>query len=105
MPVTIAEIMILESLGIYEPGKAGPEILAGETALDGKFPVNTSGGLLRKGHPVGATGIAQIVELTEQLQGRCGKRQVEGARVALAHNGGGVVGREAASMCVTILTR
>jgi acetyl-CoA acetyltransferase len=54
---------------------------------------------------VGATGIAQIVELTEQLQGRCGKRQVEGATVALAHNGGGVVGREAASMCVTILNR
>jgi acetyl-CoA acetyltransferase len=67
--------------------------------------VNSSGGLLRKGHPVGATGIAQIVELTEQLQGRCGKRQIEAAAVALAHNGGGVVGREAASMCVTILTR
>jgi acetyl-CoA acetyltransferase len=65
--------------------------------------VNTSGGLLRKGHPVGATGIAQVVELTEQLQGRCGERQVAGATAALAHNGGGVVGNGAASMCVTIL--
>jgi acetyl-CoA acetyltransferase len=67
--------------------------------------VNPSGGLLRKGHPVGATGIAQIVELTEQLQGRSGPRQVRGARVALAHNGGGNIGTDAAAMCVTILTR
>ena len=66
-------------------------------------PVNTSGGLLRKGHPVGATGIAQIVELTEQLQGRCGARQVEGAKLALAQNGGGIKGGEAAAMLVTIL--
>ena len=74
------------------------------TRLGGRCPVNTSGGLLRKGHPVGATGIAQIVELTEQLQGRSGQRQVEGAKVALAHNGGGTIGPDAAAMCVTILT-
>ena len=67
--------------------------------------MNTSGGLLRKGHPVGATGIAQIVELTEQLQGRCDKRQVDNAKVALAHNGGGAIGMDAAAMCVTILAR
>jgi acetyl-CoA acetyltransferase len=67
------------------------------------LPVNTSGGLLRKGHPVGATGIAQVVELTEQLQGRCGDRQVEGARIGLAHNGGGTIGTDAAALCVTIL--
>jgi acetyl-CoA acetyltransferase len=101
----IGELTAYESLGLCEKGESGKLIDEGATKLGGRLPVNTSGGLLRKGHPVGATGIAQIVELTEQLQGRCGKRQVEGATVALAHNGGGVVGREAASMCVTILTR
>ena len=75
----------------------------GATKLGGRLPVNTSGGLLRKGHPVGATGIAQIVELTEQLQGRAGDRQVDNARVALAHNGGGNIGIDAAALCVTIL--
>ena len=59
--------------------------------------------MLRKGHPVGATGIAQIVELTEQLQGRSGDRQVEGATVGLAQNGGGNIGADVAAMCVTIL--
>ncbi len=65
--------------------------------------MNPSGGLLRKGHPVGATGIAQVVELAEQLQGRSGARQVAGARVALAQNGGGAIGTDAAAMCVTVL--
>ncbi len=101
----IAEITAYESLGLCQKGGGGKLIDEGVTKLGGRIPVNTSGGLLRKGHPVGATGVAQIVELAEQLQGRCGKRQVQGARVALAHNGGGVVGREAASMCVTILVR
>lgn len=101
----VAELIAYESLGLCKKGESGKLIDDGVTKLGGRLPVNTSGGLLRKGHPLGATGIAQIVELTEQLQGRCGKRQVEGAKVALAHNGGGVVGREAASMCVTILVR
>jgi acetyl-CoA acetyltransferase len=101
----IAEIIAYESLGLCRNGEGGKLIEEGVTRLGGRLPVNTSGGLLRKGHPVGATGVAQIVELTEQLQGRCGERQAEGAKVALAHNGGGVVGREAASMCVTILVR
>jgi acetyl-CoA acetyltransferase len=100
-----AEIMAYESLGLCAKGEGGKLIDAGETRLGGRIPVNTSGGLLRKGHPVGATGIAQIVELTEQLQGRSGKRQVEGARLALAHNGGGSIGTDAAAMCVTILRR
>ena len=65
--------------------------------------MNTSGGLLRKGHPVGATGIAQIVGLTEQLQGRSGKRQVEGATLGLAQNGGGNIGADVAAMVVTVL--
>jgi acetyl-CoA acetyltransferase len=73
------------------------------TTLGGRLPVNTSGGLLRKGHPVGATGTAQIVELTEQLQGRAGPRQVPGARVAMAQNGGGNLGTDVAAMCVTML--
>jgi acetyl-CoA acetyltransferase len=99
-----AEITAYESLGLCPKGEGGKLIDAGATRLGGRIPVNTSGGLLRKGHPVGATGIAQIVELTEQLQGRSGERQVEGAKVALAHNGGGNIGVDAAAMCVTILT-
>ena len=100
-----AELMAYESLGLCAKGEGGKLIDSGATKLGGRIPVNTSGGLLRKGHPVGATGIAQIVELTEQLQGRCGTRQVAGAKVALAHNGGGAIGLDAAAMCVTILMR
>jgi acetyl-CoA acetyltransferase len=98
-----AEILAYESLGLCAKGDGGKLVDSGATRLGGRIPVNTSGGLLRKGHPVGATGLAQIVELTEQLQGRSGPRQVAGARVALAHNGGGNVGSDAAAMCVTIL--
>lgn len=98
-----AEVMAYESLGLCPKGEGGPFVASGTTKLGGRIPVNTSGGLLRKGHPVGATGIAQIVELTEQLQGRSGKRQVENARVGLAQNGGGAIGTDAAAMCVTIL--
>jgi acetyl-CoA acetyltransferase len=99
-----AEIAAYESLGLCPKGDGGKLIDEGATRLGGRLPVNTSGGLLRKGHPVGATGTAQIVELTEQLQGRSGDRQVEGAKVALAHNGGGNIGPDAAAMCVTILS-
>jgi len=98
-----AEVSATESLGLCAKGEGGRLVEEGATRLGGRIPVNTSGGLLRKGHPVGATGIAQIVELTEQLQGRSGPRQVQGARVALAHNGGGNIGTDAAAMCVTIL--
>jgi acetyl-CoA acetyltransferase len=100
-----AELMAYESLGLCPKGEGGCLVDEGATRLGGRVPVNTSGGLLRKGHPVGATGIAQIVELTEQLQGRSGARQVSGARIALAHNGGGAIGTDAAAMCVTILAR
>jgi acetyl-CoA acetyltransferase len=75
----------------------------GVTALGGRIPVNASGGLLRKGHPVGATGAAQVVELAEQLWGRSGARQVPGARIGLAHNGGGMIGTDAAATVVSIL--
>jgi acetyl-CoA acetyltransferase len=100
-----AEILSYESIGLCAKGEGGKLVEAGETRLGGRIPVNVSGGLLRKGHPVGATGIAQIVELTEQLQGRAGRRQVENAVVALAQNGGGNIGPDAAAMCVTILAR
>jgi acetyl-CoA acetyltransferase len=100
-----AELMAYESLGLCQKGEGGKLVDEGAPQLGGRIPVNTSGGLLRKGHPVGATGIAQIVELTEQLQGRSGARQVPNAKVALAHNGGGAIGTDAAAMCVTILTR
>jgi acetyl-CoA acetyltransferase len=98
-----AEVSAYESLSLCARGEGGPLVASGATKLGGRIPVNTSGGLLRKGHPVGATGIAQIVELCEQLQGRSGARQVERARLALAHNGGGNIGSDAAAMCVTIL--
>jgi acetyl-CoA acetyltransferase len=98
-----AEIMAYEQLGLCPKGEGGKHVASGASKLGGRQPVNTSGGLLRKGHPVGATGLAQIVELTEQLQGRAGPRQVEGAKLALAQNGGGKKGNDAAAMVVTIL--
>jgi acetyl-CoA acetyltransferase len=99
-----AELMVYEELGLCGPGD-GPELLAsGETALGGRRPVNPSGGLLSKGHPIGATGCGQLVELVNQLRGRCGDRQVPDARVALAENGGGFLGTDAAATVVTILS-
>jgi acetyl-CoA C-acetyltransferase len=86
---TIAEIMATEALGFFEPGQGGPAVENGLTALGGKIPVNTSGGLKSKGHPVGATGVAQVFEITNQLRGEAGQRQVEGARIGMAQNMGG----------------
>jgi len=100
-----AELMAYESIGLCKKGDGGRLIAEGATKLGGRIPVSTSGGLLRKGHPIGATGIAQIVEITEQLQGRSGARQVAGARLGLCHNGGGNIGVDAAAQCVTILGR
>lgn len=97
---TIAEICVIEGLGFAERGKGGEAAESGLTALGGKIPVNTSGGLKAKGHPVGATGVAQIYELVKQLRGEAGERQVEGARVGLAQNMGGSGG----STAVHILT-
>ena len=87
---TIAELMVLEALGVFAPGAAGPAALAGETRREGRFPVNPSGGLKSKGHPVGATGVAQIVEIVKQLRGTAENgRQLKQARRALAQNMGG----------------
>ncbi len=99
-----AELLLYEELGLCAPGE-GPKLLAsGATALGGRVPVNPSGGLLSRGHPIGATGCGQLVELVDQLRGRCGARQVEGARVALAENGGGFIGADAAATVVTVLS-
>ncbi|MFX5547084.1 thiolase family protein, partial [Acinetobacter baumannii] len=77
----------------------------GETAIGGRVPVNPSGGLESKGHPVGATGLAQVHELVAQLRHEAGARQVDGARIAIAENGGGLHGIEEAVACVTILSK
>jgi acetyl-CoA acetyltransferase len=98
-----AELFLYEQLGLCGAGGA-PELLAsGATRLGGRLPVNPSGGLLSRGHPIGATGLAQLVEVVDQLRGRCGERQVEGARVALAENGGGHIAGEEAVAVATIL--
>lgn len=86
---TIAEILAMEDLGFCQKGEGGEFVGTGATKLGGKIPVNTSGGLKACGHPVAATGIKQIIEVTHQLQKRAGKRQVNGANVGLTHNVGG----------------
>jgi acetyl-CoA acetyltransferase len=99
-----SEIIHSEYLGLCPKGEGGLLVESGATRLGGRIPVSTSGGLLRKGHPIGATGVAQIVELTEQLQGRSGPRQVQGARVGIAENGGGYVRDSVGTLVVTILS-
>jgi len=98
-----AELIVLEELGVCEPGRAPALLRAGETRIGGRLPVNPSGGLQSKGHPLGATGLAQVIELVDQLRGRSGERQVAGARLALAENAGGYLGPDAAVATITIL--
>lgn len=98
---TIAEIIALEDLGFCGRGGGGPFSASGATALGGEVPVNTSGGLKSKGHPVGATGVAQLCELVTQLRGEGGERQVKDATLGLAENLGG----SGATCVVTILER
>lgn len=87
---TIAEIVVSEDLGFFEKGKGGEAAASGQTSIECKLvPLNTSGGLKSKGHPVGATGVAQIIELYEQLNGTAGERQVKDAHLGLAQNMGG----------------
>jgi acetyl-CoA C-acetyltransferase len=86
---TIAEICITEALGFTGKGKGGSFVESGATAIGGKIPVNPSGGLKSKGHPVGATGVAQVIEIVHQLRSEAGERQVHDARVGLAQNMGG----------------
>lgn len=98
-----AEVLQTEMLGLVPPGEGGAAAERGDTSLGGRIPVNTSGGLESKGHPIGASGLGQIFELTEQLRGAAGSRQVTGARFALAENGGGFHRGEEAVASVVIL--
>jgi len=102
---SFCEIYQVEMMGFAEIGRGGELVESGETAIGGRIPVNTSGGLVSKGHPVGATGLSMIYELARQLRGEAGARQVEGATLALSENGGGVIGFDEAACAVTILER
>jgi acetyl-CoA C-acetyltransferase len=98
---TIAEIIAMEDLGIFEKGQASKAVVEGRTAINGEIPINPSGGLKSKGHPVGATGVGQIVEVFDQLTGNSGRRQVNDARIGLTHN----VGATGGSCAVHIFER
>jgi acetyl-CoA acetyltransferase len=100
-----AELIYYETLGLAAPGEGVRLLREGATQLGGRIPVNTSGGLVRKGHPIGATGLAQIHELTLQLRDDAGPRQVPGARFGLAENGGGFIGTDSAAVVVSVLER
>jgi acetyl-CoA acetyltransferase len=102
---SFCEIYQAEMLGFCETGKGGAYVASGATSLGGTLPINVSGGLVSKGHPVGATGLSMIYELVSQLRGECGPRQVHGADIALAENGGGVIGFDEAACSITILRR
>ncbi len=102
---SFCEIYQAEMLGFCPPGEGGRFVESGATMLDGKIPVNTSGGLVSKGHPVGATGLSMIYELAAQLRGEAGPRQIQNAEFALQENGGGVIGLEEAACSVIILQK
>ena len=99
------EMIQIENLQLCAPGEGGPASEQGDTTIGGRIPVNPSGGLESKGHPIGTSGLGQIYELALQLRGEAGARQVAGARHAIAENGGGLYGIEEAVACVTILSK
>ncbi|HFT8006076.1 TPA: thiolase family protein [Burkholderia cenocepacia] len=101
----MGEIIQAENLGFVPLGAGGPAAERGEFTLGGRIPINTSGGLESKGHPLGATGIGQLYELVTQLRGEAGARQVDGARHAIQENGGGLQGVEEAALAIHILSR
>ncbi|WP_228714250.1 thiolase family protein [Prauserella endophytica] len=100
-----AELIVLEELGLCAPGEAVAKLRDGATRIGGELPVNPSGGLQSRGHPLGATGLAQVVELADQLRGRAGARQAGEPQAGLAENAGGYLGPDAAAATVTILSR
>ena len=102
---SFCELYQAEMLGFCPEGEGGKFIERGATMLDGKIPINTSGGLVSKGHPVGATGLSMLYELVTQLRGEAGPRQVKNAEFALQENGGGVIGLEEAACSVIILEK
>ena len=99
------ELHQIEEMGFCPEGQGGPFSESGATQLDGKIPVNPSGGLISRGHPIGASGLAQIYELVTQLRGEAGKRQIKDPKIALAENGGGNIGPGEAAMCVHIIEK
>lgn len=101
----VGEVIEAECLQLFPFGESGAAAERGETSLGGRIPINPSGGLECRGHPIGATGLAQLYELATQLRGRAGKRQVENARLAVAENGGAIYGIEEAACVVTILEK
>ncbi len=102
---SIAEALRVEGLGLFPHGEYPGRVVKGEADLDGRLPINGSGGLLGKGHPLGATGVAQVVEVVRQLRGEAGARQISGAKVGLAHcRGGKAQGVEGTACTVNILT-
>jgi acetyl-CoA acetyltransferase len=98
------ELLAYEELGLCGPGEGAEFALSGHSKFDGEVPVNTSGGLESRGHPVAATGLAQLFELVEQLRHEAGDRQVQGARIAVAENAGGYVVDDTAAAVVTVLS-
>ena len=102
---SFSEIYQAEMLGFCAPGEGGRYIESGAAALGGKRPTNVSGGLISKGHPIGATGLSMVYELCLQLRGEAGERQVKGATIGLAENGGGVMGFDEAACSITILEK
>tara|TARA_R110001583_G_scaffold74100_7_gene205508 strand:+ start:16538 stop:17776 length:1239 start_codon:yes stop_codon:yes gene_type:complete len=101
----MGEIIQVENLQLVPFGEGGPAAERGDFRIGGRVPVNPSGGLESKGHPIGATGLGQVYELVTQLRGEADKRQVEGARVAVQENGGGIVGLEEATAVINIFTK
>jgi len=99
------ELYQTEKLGFCAEGEGGIFAESGATAIDGKLPVNPSGGLISRGHPIGASGLAQIYELVTQLRGEADKRQVNNPCIAMAENGGGTIGTGEAAMCIHILEK
>jgi acetyl-CoA acetyltransferase len=103
---SIAEVLRVEGLGLYPVGEYPKRAARGEADIGGRLPINPSGGLLGKGHPLGATGVAQVVELVRQLRGEAGPRQIPDAKVGLAHcRGGKAAGIEGAACTVLVAVR
>jgi acetyl-CoA acetyltransferase len=99
------ELHQTEQMGFCEIGEGGPFAESGATALDGIIPVNPSGGLISRGHPIGASGLAQVYELITHLRGEAGQRQVNNPRIAMAENGGGTIGHGEAAMGIHIFEK
>ncbi|MBS0475436.1 MAG: thiolase family protein [Proteobacteria bacterium] len=102
---SLGELTAMENCGLCKPGESGVMAERGDTTIGGKLPINPSGGLESKGHPIGATGTGQIFEIVQQLRGECGERQVEGARIGIQVNGGGLWGIEESTDHIGIFGR